>query len=173
MPCAKSAINASSSNVTLFLTWRHSRSPDYRRSDMTISTLRFGFPLAIALATVSAAAFAEQADQTPNVKIEAGKVRQTEVRVDYTGIPVEQLQVDRTVSYGDLDLTTPSGAAELNRRITEAAKEDCEQLDTADPLDLSDTDDNSCVRAATDGALKQAKAAIVAARTNSATRATT
>jgi UrcA family protein len=140
---------------------------------MTISTLRFGFPLAIALATVSAAAFAQQADQTPNVKIEAGKVQKTEVRVDYTGIPVEQLQVDRTVSYADLDLTTPSGAAELNRRVTEAAKEDCEQLDTADPIELSDTDHASCVRTATDGVLKQVKAAIVAAQTNSATRATT
>jgi UrcA family protein len=140
---------------------------------MTISTLRFGFPLAIALATVSAAAFAQQADQTPNVEIEAGKVQQTEVRVDYTGMPVEQLQVDRQVSYADLDLTTPSGAAELNRRITEAAKEDCEQLDTADPIDLSYTDGASCVKAATDGALKQVKAAIVAARTNTAVRATT
>jgi UrcA family protein len=140
---------------------------------MTISTLRFGFPLAIALVTASAAAVAQQADQTPNVKIEAGQVQQTEVRVDYTGLPVEQLQVDRTVNYADLDLTTPSGAAELNKRVAEAAKEDCEQLDTADPIDLSDTDDFSCVRAATDGALKQVKAAIVAARTNSAVRPTT
>ena len=135
---------------------------------MTLSKLRFGFPLAIALATASAAAVAQQADQTPNVEIQAGQVQKTEVRVDYTGIPVEQLQVDRTVNYADLDLTTPSGAAELNKRVTEAAKEDCEQLDTADPIDLSDTDAASCVRTATDGVLKQVKAAIVATRTNSA-----
>jgi len=173
MPCAKFVIAASSSNGTLFLTWRHSRSPDYRRSDMSISTLRFGFPLAIALAMTSAAAVAQQADQAPNAEIGAGKVERTEVRVDYTGIPVEQLQVDRTVSYTDLDLTTPSGAAELTKRITEAAKQDCEQLDTVDPIDLSDTDEFSCERAATDRAQKQVKAAIVSARTNSATNATT
>jgi UrcA family protein len=168
MPRAKFVIAATSWDATLFLTWRHSRSPEYRRSDMTISKLRFGFPLAIVLATASAAAVAQQADQAPNAKIEAGKMEQTEVRVDYTGMPVEQLQVDRTVSYADLDLSTPSGAAELNRRVTEAAKEDCEQLDTVDPIDLSDTDAASCVRTATDGVLKQVKAAIVAARTNSA-----
>ena len=136
---------------------------------MTFSRLRFGFPLAIALAMASATAVAQQADQTPNAKIEAGKVQQIEVQDSYTGIPIEQLKVDRPVSYADLDLTTPSGAAELNKRVTEAAKRACEQLHTAYLIDPSDTDVTSCVRAATGGALKQANAAIVAARTNSAT----
>jgi UrcA family protein len=139
---------------------------------MTISMLRFGFPLAIALATASAAAVAQQTDQTPNAKIEAGKVQETMVRVSYTGIPIDRVQVDLPVSYANLDLTTPSGAAELKRRVTEAANEACKQVDEADPIDLSDTDDFSCVRAATDGALKQVKAVIVAARTNSANRTT-
>jgi UrcA family protein len=129
---------------------------------MTISMLRFGFPLAIALATVSAAAVAQQADQTTN---EAGEVQQTMVGFSYTGIPVERLQVERPVSYANLDLTTPSGAAELKRRVIETAKAACEQLDSADPIDLSDTDDFSCVKTATHGALKQANAAIAAART--------
>jgi UrcA family protein len=139
---------------------------------LTISMLRFGFPLAIALATASAAAVAQQTDQTPNAKIEAGKVQETMVRVSYTGIPIDRVQVDLPVSYANLDLTTPSGAAELKRRVTEAANEVCKQVDEADPLDLSDIDDFSCVRAATDGALKQVKAVIVAARTNSANRTT-
>ena len=127
--------------------------------------------MAIVLATASAAAVAQQADQTPNVKIEAGKVQKTMVRFSYS-IPIERLEVDRPVSYANLDLTTPSGADELKRRVTEAAKEACEQVGSADPINLSDTDDTSCVRTATDGALKQAKAVIVAARTNSANRAT-
>jgi|ERR1700730_17300003 UrcA family protein len=132
---------------------------------MTISMLRFGFPLAIVLATASAAAVAQEADQTAN---EAGEVQQTMVGFSYTGIPVERLQVERPVSYANLDLTTPSGAAELKRRVIETAKAACEQLDSADPIALSDTDDFSCVKTATDGALKQANAAIAAARTNSA-----
>jgi len=126
---------------------------------MPNSTLRFGFPLAIALATASTAVIAQQIDQ-PDVKIEAGKVQQTMVRLSDTGTPIERFWVDRKVSYADLDLTTTSGATELMRRLTEAAKEACAQVHTADPVDLSDMDDASCMRTATDGALKQAQAAI-------------
>ena len=49
---------------------------------MTNSKLRFGFPLAIALATASAAAVAQQPDQAPHVNIEAGSVQQTVVSGD-------------------------------------------------------------------------------------------
>jgi len=126
---------------------------------MPNSTLRFGFPLAIALATASTAVIAQQIDQ-PDVKIEAGKVQQTMVRLSDTGTPIERFWVDRKVSYADLDLTTTSGATELMRRLTEAAKEACAQVHTADPVDLSGMDDASCVSTATDGPLKQAKAAI-------------
>jgi UrcA family protein len=113
--------------------------------------LRFGFPLAIALATAGAAAVAQQSDQT---------VRQTQVGLAGTGTPILRFSVDRNVSYADLDLTSTSGSAEFVRRVTEAAKQACAQVHGADPVDLSDMDDASCVRAATDGALKRAKAAM-------------
>ena len=124
------------------------------------STFRFGFPLAIALAMSGTAAVAQESNQAPDVKIEAAKVRQTEVQFSDGLTPIERVQVDRTVSYADLDLATTSGETELVRRVTEAAKEACEQVHSADPVDLSDMDDASCVRTAADGALKQAKAAI-------------
>lgn len=117
---------------------------------MTNSTWRFGIPLAIAFAAASGAAVAQQSNQA----------RQTMVQLSDAGIPIERVQVDRTVSYSDLDLTTTSGETEFTRRVTEVAKEACEQVHTADPVDLSDMDDAACVRAATSGALKQAKAAI-------------
>src|SRR6202795_1137088 len=160
MPCAAPAIRRNSSGDKLFVTWRHFRSPDNRRSDVTNSTWRFGIPLAIAFAAASTAAVAQQSNQAPDVKIEAGEVRQTEVRLSDGLTPIERVQVDRTVSYADLDLTTTSGETELVRRVTEVAKEACEQVHSADPADLSDMDDASCVRTATDGALKRAKAAI-------------
>ena len=138
---------------------------------MSISTLKFGFPLAIALAMASAAAVAQQADQTPNAKIADGKVHETLDRISYTGIPIERLEVDLPVSYANLDLTTPSGAAELKRRVTDAAKEACARVDRADPVDLSDSDE-TCVRTATNGGMKQANSAIAAARINGANRAT-
>jgi UrcA family protein len=137
---------------------------------MISSKLRFGFPLAIALATASVAAVAQQTDQTSDANIGAGKVQQTEIRLSYTGIPIDRFQVDRPVSYADLDLTTVAGATELVKRVTEAAKDACEQVDAADPVDFWDTDDTSCTKTATDGGLKQANAAIAAAQTSNATR---
>jgi UrcA family protein len=118
---------------------------------MINSLLRFRFSLAIALATVGAAAVAQQSDQT---------VQQTQVGLEGTGTPIVRVWVDRKVSYADLDLTTTSGSAEFVRRVTEAAKEACAQVHGADPVDLSDMDDASCVSAATTGALKQAKLAM-------------
>jgi UrcA family protein len=124
--------------------------------------------MALALAMASAAAVAQQTDQTPDVKTEAGKVQET-VKLSYTGVPIERLQVDLPVSYANLDLTTPAGAAELKRRVSDAAKEACDKVDSANPTDLLDTDDTAyCVRTATHGAMKQVKAVIAAARTNSA-----
>jgi UrcA family protein len=139
---------------------------------MTNSKLRFGFPLAIALAMASAAAVAQPTAQAPDVNLEAAKVQQTTVGTSYDGIPIEQYRLDRAVNYADLDLTTASGAAELMRRVDVAAEDACQQVDTADRVDMWDTDDASCVNSATDGGLKQANTAIAAARTNSAIRPT-
>jgi UrcA family protein len=124
---------------------------------MTKSILRFGLPLAIALAAGAAAA-AQQSDQTPGGKNEAGKLQQTMVGLSNAGTPIERFWVNRKVSFADLDLATASGSAAFLRRVTEAAKEACAQLRAADPADLSDMDSASCIKTATDNALKQAKA---------------
>jgi UrcA family protein len=116
--------------------------------------------LAIALAMSGTAAVAQQSDQAPGVGIEAGNVQQTMIQLSDYGTPMERFWVDRKVSYADLDLTTTAGSTELMRRVTEAAKEACAQVHAADPVDLSDMDDTSCLRTATDGALKQVNAAM-------------
>jgi UrcA family protein len=104
--------------------------------------------LAIALALSGTAAVAQQSDQ----------VQQTQLS-EY-GTPIERVWVDRKVNFADLDLATTAGSAELMRRVTEAAKEACAQVHAADPVDLSDMDDASCIRTATDVALKHVNAAI-------------
>jgi UrcA family protein len=79
------------------------------------------------------------------------------------------LRVLAALSLNRFDLTTPAGAAEFKRRVSDAAKEACDKVDSANPTDLLDTDDTAyCVRTATHGAMKQVKAVIAAARTNSA-----
>jgi UrcA family protein len=127
---------------------------------MLSSTFRFGFPLAIALALSGTAAVAQESDQAPGFGIDAGKVQQTMIQLSDYGTPMERFWVDSKVSYADLDLTTTAGSTELMRRVTEAAKEACAQVHAADPVDLSDMDDASCLRTATDSALKQVNAAI-------------
>jgi UrcA family protein len=156
-------INASSLKLMLPAYWRQFRSPDIdRRSDMTRSI--FGLPLMIAFAAASAMAAAQQKDEAPEIRLHTGKVQVTTLDSD-DGIPTEQFGVQRVVSYANLDLSTAAGAAELKRRVSEAAKQACRELVDADPIDLADDDGNlTCVRQTTDGAMQQMNAAIATAR---------
>lgn len=137
---------------------------------MTNSTLRSGFLVTIALA--AAGAVAQQSDQAPDGKNEAAKVQQTMVRLSDAGTPIEHFWVDRKVSFADLDLTTTTGSDEFVRRVTEAARQACAQVHTADPVDLSDMDNDACIREATGAAVKQAQA-VAAAKIGAATTLST
>jgi UrcA family protein len=131
---------------------------------MTHATLKFGFPLAIALVVASGAAFAQQQGRTSHIDVQGGQVQVTPVGISDTGIPVERFRLDRTVSYANLDLSTVSGVTELKKRVRETAREACEDLDTADPIDLLQSDDATCMKVATAAAMRQVKAAIATAR---------
>jgi UrcA family protein len=134
---------------------------------MTSVTFKFGLPLMIAFAAFSAAAVAQQKDRTSDIKVDTGKVQVTTLDSD-DGIPTEQFKVERVASYADLDLSTPSGAAELKERVSEAAKAACTAMVNADPIDLADGEGNiSCVTEATHGAMAQVNAAIATAKTDS------
>jgi UrcA family protein len=138
---------------------------------MTRSKFKLAFPLTLALAAVSGAAMAQEQAQSSQIIIQGQPVQVTTVGRSYTGIPIVDYSFQRAVSYANLDLSTSSGAAELQKRVRETAKEACETLSAADPLDAPD-DDGTCVRDATAGAMKQVTAAIAAA-SGSNTRATT
>jgi UrcA family protein len=150
----------------LLARWRHLRSPATdRRSDMT--RLAFGLPLMMAFAAASATVVAQQKDQAPEIKIHTGMVRVTTLDSD-DGIPTEQFKIQRVVSYANIDLSKAAGAAELKKRVSEAAKQACKELVNADPIDLADDDGNlTCVRETTDGAMAQVNAAIATARIDS------
>jgi UrcA family protein len=135
---------------------------------MTRSTFKFGFPLTIALAVTGAAAFAQDKNSASDIKVRAGQVQETTEYSD-DGIPVERYKAERAVSYANLDLSRTSDATELQERVKQAAKDVCKELDTAEPLDVSDdpNDNTTCVRDATAGAMSQVKAAIAAATSGS------
>jgi UrcA family protein len=128
---------------------------------MTYSIFKFALPLTLALAAVSGAAIAQEKAQNSQITIQGKPVQVTTVgRSD--GIPIVQYSFERAVSYANLDLSTSSGATELKNRVRETAREACDELSAADPLDAPD-DDGTCVREATAGAMKQVTAAIAAA----------
>jgi UrcA family protein len=136
---------------------------------MTLSTLKFEFALAIVLATASASAVAQEKQHAAGVTIRAGEVQETAVGHSY--IDIEELKVNRTVSYANLDLTTASGAAELRSRVMDAAKDTCQQIAAAGPAGLLSTSDYSCIRRVTERGLERANVAIAAAEFDSAMRA--
>jgi len=73
------------------------------------------------------------------------------------------LTLSRTISTKGLDLRSPSGVDELNRRINWTARDICEELDDAAPR-TSLSSDRDCVRDAVRGARDQAEAIIDQAR---------
>jgi UrcA family protein len=120
-------------------------------------------PSALALLTIALPAPAadrndnsRQKDEMPKVTIEAAhEVQKRRVGTSYTGIPIEEVSLTRHVGVSDLDLSTPTGRAELDKRIKEVAKEACKQLETLYPLEDWVTDRDTCIADAVKGAKAQ------------------
>jgi UrcA family protein len=72
------------------------------------------------------------ADNTADVIVQANGSEITVTRVAQ-GSPVHVVSLARRVSYGDLNLNTPTASAELERRISDAAVDVCKRLDERFP----------------------------------------
>jgi|GEM_PF-4465632 len=80
-----------------------------------------------------------------------------------SGIPIEELTLQRVVTAHDLDLRRNGDVEELHRRIRETAEDSCDEIERASqgaPL----TTERECVREATRGAMAQADSLIYARR---------
>jgi UrcA family protein len=115
--------------------------------------------IAVGLAIASPPSFAQQQEiivQSPRVQVARPP--------SYAGeVPVDVITVSHVVSYGNIDMSTSSGAQVLRQRITDAAKAACKEIDAAYPNRKPISGDPSCEKAATDAAMVQANAAIAAA----------
>jgi UrcA family protein len=122
-----------------------------------------------AAAALSFAAAAVPSDQQPEVRVQAsGKVTHERVGTTYSGEPIEQLQLNRGVGYRDLNLNTPAGVQELERRIRYTAREACQQLRSLYPIALWRDSNADCVNEATQSAMAQLPAAVASAKQASA-----
>jgi UrcA family protein len=106
--------------------------------------------LAIATRPVIAQQDAAAPEPTQEITVVAPYVVQKkEVGRTATGIPIQVVSMSTPVSYSDLDLTKQSDAAELQKRIVDAAKAACGKFKTRFPLANYKTSDRECIKDAT------------------------
>jgi UrcA family protein len=102
--------------------------------------------------------------QGSQVTIQADhEVHKRPAGMTYTGIPIEEVSLSRKVGVSDLDLSSPAGRAELDKRIEAVAKEACKQLEKLYPLEDWVTDTDTCIANAIKGAKKQEQALLASA----------
>ncbi len=82
-------------------------------------------------------------------------------RAPATGAPIEHLTLTWSLAYSDLDLSQPSAAVVLEKRIHSRAESVCHELDRLFPL--SPPGGASCVKTAADAAMLQAQKVIASA----------
>jgi UrcA family protein len=114
-------------------------------------------PLVTSLAIVAGSAIAQPLEV---VTVEAA--RSTAVGQSTYGVPIREVTIQSRVSYADLDLTSASGALQLENRIKETAKAACERIKVDIPAEGSSQ--AACVKDAVDGAMKEAQKVIEAKR---------
>jgi UrcA family protein len=78
-----------------------------------------------------------------------------------SGVKIEEISLKRRVDYSDLDLTRTADVMELEKRITDVAKDSCMALERMYPL--ADANTQSCVKDAVSDAMKQEREAVAAA----------
>ena len=106
------------------------------------------------------AASAAMAQPLEVVTVEAA--RATTVGQTMHGVPIDEITIRSRVSYADLDLTTASGALELENRIRATAESSCKKLDVQFPAEGSS--EAACIKNAVEAAMQEARKVIDAKR---------
>jgi len=125
----------------------------YFRVSRAVRLALLGSGLAIAASTVVA-------QPLEVVTVEAA--RATTVGQTMHGVPIDEITIRSRVSYADLDLTTASGALELENRIRTTAESSCKKLDVKFPAEGSS--EAACVKNAVEAAMQEARKVIDAKR---------
>ena len=94
------------------------------------------------------------------VTVEA--VREIVVGKSPIGAPIKELTIRSRVSYADLDLTTATGAATLEKRVRDAAASSCKEIKVDVPVEGWTID--RCIREAAEDAMVQVNKAIADAK---------
>jgi UrcA family protein len=116
----------------------------------------------VTLLTAGLAIAAGSAVAQPMEVVTVEAARSAKVGQSSFGVPIREVTIQSRVSYADLDLTSATGALELENRIKATAKSACEQIKVEIPAEGSS--DAACIKDAVDGAMKEAHKVIDAKR---------
>jgi UrcA family protein len=115
---------------------------------------------AFGLALMGGMALAQSLEE---VKVTAARTFATTVgHSGNTGAPIVDISLSYGVSYRGLDLSTRAGAAELERRVNDAARAACEEISLRHPQ--GEPNDAGCAKAAAADAMVRVRELEVAAR---------
>ena len=114
---------------------------------------------AAALAILGAPAIAEQAG-IQEVTVIAERATTTVVGRTSSGAAIELLELRHRVRFADLNLATPSGATDLEKRVSNAAKSACDELDKLYPLEAKEA---TCAKRRPTPPCREVHAAVAAA----------
>jgi UrcA family protein len=112
------------------------------------------------LAGVSAAGVIAQ--EMGEVTVQASRIVKKVIGTTASGVPIEDISLSYGVSTTGLDLASSAGAAELQRRVGDAATSACKELARRYPD--STTTDAECVKKATDKAMVKVNELVAAAK---------
>jgi UrcA family protein len=82
---------------------------------------------------------------------------QKEVGKTSSGLPIEEISLSYTVKIADLDPNSPAGRAEIEKRVTAAAKTACAEIDRLALGNPTSPSDAACVKRAVDAAMAKIK----------------
>jgi UrcA family protein len=102
------------------------------------------------------------AQEMGEVTVQASRVVKKVIGRTSSGVPIEDISLSYGVSTAGLDLSSSSGAAELKKRVTEAANAACKELSRQYP-EATPTD-AECVKNATDKAMVKVNDLVAAAK---------
>ena len=82
---------------------------------------------------------------------------QKEVGKTSSGLPIEEISLSYTVKIADLDPNSAAGLAEIEKRVTAAAKAACSEIDRLALGNPTSPSDAACVKKAVDAAMAKIK----------------
>jgi UrcA family protein len=113
----------------------------------------------LAGASLSAVVVAQEMGE---VSVQASRVVKKVIGTTSSGVPIEDVSLSYGVGTAGLDLSTSAGAAELQKRVGNAATAACKELGRQFPS--STTSDAECIKKATDKAMVRVNELIAAAK---------